>query len=138
MRSLFCVRYYVNGESATAYVGAFSAAEAIKFLGVVDGSATASIVASPLECAGVDQPHAELEPTPTIILPPYVPLFTPSELEGLGEHFTAEEIDQVRSKLTPVEIAELRLKPLSLTAAEVEKWKVELNTRESRYVYCHQ
>lgn len=137
VRRVYRVNHYVDGQDVTKFVLAFSVSEAVYFLGVRDGSASASIVASPVYSTEVDQPHAKLEPTPSKVLPPYVPLFSPTEIEELGVHFTREEIAHVRSKLTPAEIADLRGKARRLSPEEVQHWKSELQTREHKYFYCH-
>lgn len=85
-RSLFRVNFYVNGAIVSAYVCAFSAAEAIGFLGVRDSSAAAVAIAHPVEVSGLDASHASLPVLPvTKTEPPPPQQFTNSELERLRE-----------------------------------------------------
>lgn len=59
-RSVFRVNYYVRGQVRTAFVCAYTGGEAAAFMGVEDGSATASSVAYPVEIAGLDPQHDAL------------------------------------------------------------------------------
>jgi hypothetical protein len=83
-RSVFRVNYYIGGNSVTAYVCAQSEGEAAAFLGVRDGSAQVSTVASPVEVVGVDTAHPAQIPPPPFVAPPQPPRqFTDAELIAL-------------------------------------------------------
>jgi fermentation-respiration switch protein FrsA (DUF1100 family) len=72
-RSVYRVNYYLGGSPASAFVCAYSDSEASGFMGVTDGSASVTTVASPVEVAGVDAAHPALAPNPIFIAPPEAP-----------------------------------------------------------------
>jgi hypothetical protein len=83
-RSVYRVNYYLNGVPVTAFVCAFSDGEASAFMGVRDGSAQVSRIASPVEVVGLDPVHVAIAPLPVTTVPPPPPdQFTPEELVRL-------------------------------------------------------
>lgn len=85
-RGVYRVNYYVSGQPVSAFVCAESDAEASAFLGVRDGSASASRVAFPVEVVGVDKAHDALPEAPIFTAPPAPPKqFSDVELAKLRE-----------------------------------------------------
>lgn len=86
MKAVYRVNYYVGGVSKTGYVAADSEGEASAFVGVRDGSASVSAVASPVEVVGLDKAHDALVSPPINFAPPQEPKqLTPQELSKLRE-----------------------------------------------------
>jgi hypothetical protein len=87
-RSVYRVNYYLHGTPVTAFVCAFTDSEASAFVGVRDGSAQVSRVASPVEVVGLDPVHVAIAPMPvtTVPAPPH-------------EQLTQEELARLRALL---------------------------------------
>jgi ethanolamine utilization microcompartment shell protein EutL len=81
---VFRVTYYLRGQPAQAFVCAFTGSEASAFLGVTDGSATASSVAHPVEIAGLDSAHDALPALKVTMAEPAPPAqFSHDEMKRL-------------------------------------------------------
>lgn len=94
-KSCFRVNYYVKGTPKSSFVVANDGNEASAFLGVRDGTASASVVAYPVEVIGIDQPHDSL--------PVIEPIKAPPEPEQV---VSREEFDALQEELNRV-IAQL-------------------------------
>lgn len=89
MLSTYRVNHYVGTTPKTSFVVASSEAEASSFLGVRDGSAQVSTVASPVEVVGLDKPHAALATIPVNVAPFDIPHnVSRKEFEGLQQQIT--------------------------------------------------
>lgn len=84
VRSVYRVNYYLGGSPVSAFVCAYTETEAAYFLGVRDGSASASTVCSPIEIVGIDKEHAALPiPEPSKAPPAAPKQFTDAETAKL-------------------------------------------------------
>jgi hypothetical protein len=87
-RNVYRVSYYVGGVAKQSFICAASEAEASDFLGVRDGTASVSTVASNVEVVGVDTVHDVLVP-PIINVAPF----------DVQRQLTQDELTQIRALL---------------------------------------
>ena|ERR1700756_177229 len=86
MKSCYRVVYYKGGSQITAFVVAETDTEASTFIGVVDGSASVTRVASPVEVSGLDPAHAALPSMPVNVAPFELPRsVSRAEFEALAQ-----------------------------------------------------
>jgi hypothetical protein len=90
-RNVYRVSYYMAGVPKQSFICAASEVEASDFIGVRDGSAAVSTVASNVEVAGVDKAHDALAPTPVTFAPPQAEKLTQDEVEKLRQLLAKDE-----------------------------------------------
>lgn len=73
MRNVYRVIFFKNATPKTAFVVAESGVEATDFLGVRDGTASATEVTRDVEVVGIDPAHAALAPMPITTAPFSIP-----------------------------------------------------------------
>ena len=79
-----------------------SAPDASAFVGVRDGSATASTLAQNVEVVGLDSPHAALTPIPAVVAPAEQRQFSDAEIAQLREILKAQSEAPAPSNVTPI------------------------------------
>lgn len=100
-RGVFRVNYYLGGQPATAFVCSYSDTSASAFLGVMDGSASVTRVAYPVEVDGVDTAHAAIPALAITVAPFDLPkTVSRAEFEALASQIV-ELQTQLNAKNTP-------------------------------------